>query len=137
MGARRKAREAACQILYQMDILNEWSDRHVAPFWTLLDEQPERDSRKYAESIVAGVLADRARLDALVSSTATNWSMERMGAIDRNILRAASWELSGEHRLPPGVVIDEWVEIAKKFGGENSPSFINGILDKIAKRDAE
>jgi N utilization substance protein B len=134
MGSRRKAREAACQILYQMDITGDWDERRITPYWQLLDDQPERDSRKYAESIVTGVLDDRSSLDAIVSETAKNWALDRMGAIDRNILRAATWELRGEPQLPAGVVIDEWVEIAKKYGGEQSPSFINGILDQIAKR---
>jgi N utilization substance protein B len=137
MGSRRKAREAACQILYQMDLLNDWDSRHIAPFWTLLDDNPDRDSRKYAESIVHGVLSERETIDIMVTKTAKNWSMDRMGAIDRNILRAAAWEMHGDPKLPAGVVIDEWVEIAKRYGGEQSPSFVNGILDNIAKQDPQ
>lgn len=135
MGSRRKAREAACQILYQMDITGDWGEHRIAPYWHLLDTQPERESRKYAEAVVLGVLAARSGLDAMVTEIAKNWALDRMGAIDRNILRAAAWELTGEPKLPPGVVIDEWVEIAKRYGGEQSPSFINGILDQIAKRN--
>lgn len=133
MGSRRKAREAACQILYQMDILGDWDERHIAPYWQLLDAPPQRESRKYAENIVYGVLRERERIDRLLATTAHNWSLERMAAIDRNILRAATWELTGEPKLPPGIVIDEWIEIAKKYGAENSATFVNGILDKIAK----
>jgi N utilization substance protein B len=131
---RRKSREAACQLLYQMDLLNDWDERRIAPFWTLLDAAPERDVRKYAESIVLGVLGMRAEIDALVQKIATNWSLDRMALIDRNILRAAAWELRGEPKLPPGVVIDEWLEIAKRYGGDQSPAFINGILDQLAKQ---
>lgn len=133
MGSRRQAREAACQILYQMDMLNEWSEARIAPYWNLVDAAPERDARKYAESIVRGVMADRGRIDEALERTATNWALGRMALIDRNILRAAAWELTGEPKLPPGVVIDEWVEIAKKYGADQSPSFVNGILDRIAK----
>jgi transcription antitermination protein NusB len=133
MGTRRQAREAACQILYQMDLLEDWNSRHIAPFWQMLDGEAPRQTRKYAESIVAGVLEGRERLDETLSRIAKNWTIDRMGHIDRNILRAAAWEMFGEPKLPAGVVIDEWVEIAKKFGSDQSPSFINGILDQIAK----
>ena len=134
MGTRRQAREAACQMLYQMDVRHEWQDQHIAPFWHLLEELPSRDGRKYAEAIVRGILDERERLDKLVAETSKNWSIERMAAIDRNILRAAAWEMTGPSKLAPGIVIDEWVEIAKKFGTDQSPAFINGILDQVAKK---
>lgn len=121
-------------MLYQMDVRNEWQDRHIAPFWHLLDEEPSKDGRRYAEDIVRGVLSDRDKTDKLVAETSKNWTIERMAAIDRNILRAAVWEMVGPSKLAPGIVIDEWVEIAKKFGTDQSPAFINGILDQVAKK---
>ena len=134
MGSRRKAREAACRILYQMDLRQEWDEAHIAPYWELIGESPPDATRAYAEEIVRGVLAELASLDGTVEQTARHWSVERMPTIDRNILRAAAWELTGAPRLPAGVVIDEWLEISKKYGTEESPAFVNGILDRIAKR---
>ncbi len=133
MGSRRQAREAACQILYQMDLREEWDEAHILSFWNLLERQPDRESRKYAEAIVGGVLRERPRLDEQVEKAARNWSLDRMGMIDRNILRAAAWEMTGEPALSPGIVIDEWLDIARDFGSDDSPAFVNGILDRIAQ----
>ncbi len=131
-GSRRQAREAACQLLYQMDLRQDWKSGQATQFWKLLDAPPERDSRKYAETIVDGVTEYLTELDKTISTCAKNWAVERMAMIDRNILRAAAWELLYE-QLPAGVAINEWLEIAKRYGGEETPSFINGILDRIAK----
>jgi N utilization substance protein B len=89
-------------------------------------------ARAFAEEIVRGVDAHRAALDARIAAHARNWRVERMPAVDRNVLRIATWELMCTD-TPESVVIDEAVDIARDFGSERSPAFVNGVLDAIAR----
>ena len=131
MGARRKARELALQMLYENDVSGTQPDemfRRSAD----LNTAPER-TRAFAEHLVAGTLAHREDLDAIISKQADHWRLSRMPVVDRNILRLALFELLHEPETPRPVVIDEALEIAKRFSTPRSSQFINGILDGVLK----
>jgi N utilization substance protein B len=90
--------------------------------------------REFAQKLVLGTCNESDRLDEEVARAAENWRMERMATVDRNVLRMATWEMLFDHETPPAVIIDEAIEIARKFGSEDSGAFINGILDSIKNR---
>ena len=131
MGIRRKARELALQVLYQIDL----TGLEAAPALELFCEHFEvsKKSIPYTRLLVQGVIDNRQELDSLIGSHAENWRPERMSVIDRNILRLALYELRYQNDVPPKVVINEAIEVAKRFGNEESGPFINGILDAIRK----
>ncbi len=137
MGIRRKAREAALQFLFQEefkpeeDRVTEAPREHFENFCSLY--QVDKRARAYALDLVAGTLARRAEIDALIADGASNWRLPRLSATDRNILRISVWEMLAENEVPDRVVINEGVEVAKRFGAEDSPSFINGVLDAVKK----
>ena len=131
MGARRKARELALQMLFENDIAgtdpNEMFRRSAD-----LKSAPEA-IREFAERLVSGTLRHRDDLDAIISRQADHWRLSRMPVVDRNILRLALFELLHEPETPRPVVIDEALEIAKRFSTPRSSQFINGILDGVLK----
>src|SRR5687768_14162768 len=130
MGARSAAREAALQMLYAAEFGSPDTDRLIADFWR---EFPgDAEGRSYADPAVRGVLADRPRIDAELSSASTNWRIERMNPIARNVLRLGTWELMNRPEIPRAVIIDESVEVAKRYAGTESAAFVNGVLDRIA-----
>jgi N utilization substance protein B len=163
-GKRRTAREMAVQMLYQSDLggsplphifktfdLAEYlareaatsekkRDRTAAP--VAVDERAEHERRKqrvedaflYAQELVRGTLDNQEKIDDLIRSQADNWRLERMPAVDRNILRLAIFEMLHEAETPKLVVVDEAIELAKKFGSEQSGRFINGLLDGLLKQ---
>jgi len=135
MGTRRKARELALQVLYQVEL----SGQPAADAFNLFCEhfQAGKKSRPYAREIVLGVSNDREKINELISRHAENWRPERMSTIDRNILRMAVFELYHRREIPARVVINEAIEVAKRFGTEESGPFINGILDAIKKSMAD
>lgn len=128
MGTRRKSREFALQILYAADLLHASFDTIIRTFW--LDRTPGESVRSYAEHIAAGVLNDRPRIDALIESKSRNWRISRMSIVDRNILRSAVYELLTSD-VPPAVIINEAIEIAKRYGDGESGQFVNGVLDAV------
>ncbi len=132
MGVRRRGRELALQMLYQTELSGAGLEQIMASFEEL-HAAPEGAST-FATSLVQGVLAHLGELDAHIASHADNWRLERMAAVDRNVLRLALYELVHEPDTPPAVVIDEAVELAKRFGSEQSGKFVNGILDGFAHR---
>lgn len=94
------------------------------------------DARAYAERLVRGVLEDREALDALIQGISRNWRLDRMGAVDRNLLRLGAYELQTlKEEVPRNVVINEAVELAKRFGSRESGGFVNGILDRIGRQE--
>jgi len=101
-------------------------------FWDGRDV--DADVRRFAESLIAGVCRGREELDRTIVESAENWRLERMAVVDRNVLRMAVYELLQKDPPPPAVVIDEAVEIARKFGSEDSSRFINGVLDSVRRR---
>lgn len=130
MGARTAAREAALQMLYAAELGQHSADTLLSDFWR---EFPgDAEGRGYADGAVRGVLADRAQLDERLVSASANWRIERMTPIARNVLRLGTWELLNHPEIPRAVIIDESVEIAKRYGGTESGSFVNGVLDRIA-----
>ena len=132
MGKRRRGREYALQLLFQLDLSGGNPEDLFEDFWDGLN--PSTEVLEYAESLVKGTWSQVEFLDTEISGAAQHWRIERMAAVDRNVLRLASWELIFELDTPPAVVLDEAIEVAKKYGSEDSGSFINGILDTIRKR---
>ena len=137
MGMRTKARECAFQMLYQWDITREPMDRVAGLFWQVRTATLE--TRTMAERLARGGQAEVARLDEAIAAASTNWRFERIAAVDRNILRIAAYELMKEPQTPSSVIIDEAVEMAKRFGEADSPPFVNGVLDAVMRkvRDGE
>ena len=133
MGERRRARECALQMLYQIDQTEVTAEEVFAQFWHG-QQQATEELRAFAESLVRGVMARREQLDGLIADAAEHWKLARMAVVDRNVLRLAVYEMLDEGDTPPAVVIDEAIEISKKFGSEDSGKFINGILDAVRKR---
>jgi N utilization substance protein B len=132
MGRRRKAREVALQFLYQLDLQGEDDpDRHAEEFWAR--HPVDEAGRAFAQQLVRGVKQNQAKVDAVIAQYAEHWDIERMAVVDRNILRLAVWELMASDETPGKVAINEAIEIAKKFGTQESSRFINGILDRIYK----
>ncbi len=131
MGRRRQAREAAMQALYAIDMsrLNpdEAFARHRRNF------PPPKAARDFYYSLVQGVLDERERLDRVIELHSSNWKVNRMACVDRNVLRMAVYEMLFCPDIPLKVSINEAVDIGKKFGTEESGAFINGILDAIRK----
>jgi transcription antitermination protein NusB len=132
MGMRTKARECAFQMLYQWDLTREPMDRVAGLFWQVRTSTPE--TRDMAERLARGGQAEVERLDEAISAASTNWRFERIAAVDRNILRIAAYELMKEPQTPSKVIIDEAVEMAKRFGEADSPPFINGVLDAVMRK---
>jgi N utilization substance protein B len=132
VGRRTKARECAFQILYQWQVTGERIEAVVASFWKVRSATPE--ARALAERLARGAQAKAEALDAEIAEAATNWRLERIAPIDRTILRLGAYELADETATPAAVVINEAVELAKRFGDEGSPAFVNGLLDAIRKK---
>jgi N utilization substance protein B len=129
---RRRAREYALQILFQIDFKGrEVSVNDFEDFW--FDKNETGDVKKFAEEIVRGTIKDLDEIDAWIEKVAENWVLRRMAAVDRNILRFAAYEILYRKDIPSAVTINEAIEIAKKFSSSESAPFINGILDKLAK----
>jgi N utilization substance protein B len=126
---RRRAREYALQLLFQLNLTgDELSEEVLRDFWEGINEEP--DVKDFTYSIVTGTREHIEVIDKIINKAAEHWSMDRMAVVDRNILRAAA-------DIPPSVSINEAIEIAKKYSTEESASFINGILDKIQKSKVE
>jgi N utilization substance protein B len=130
MGSRRKAREAAIQMLYQLDLSGESLERALAVYEQHLGTPGERD--EFAIELVRGCHTALAEIDAKIREVSRHWRLERMARVDRNILRLATFELLHLPEVPRKVTLNEAIELAKRFGDENSPAFINGVLDRIA-----
>jgi|SRR6185295_18670372 len=158
-GKRRTAREMAIQMLYQSDL----GGSPLPPIFSTFDlseylaRDPSTEKRRgrltaeerdeiakrrqrvqeafeYAQALVRGTLENREKIDELIRSQADNWRLERMPAVDRNILRLAIYEMLHEQDTPKLVVLDEAIELAKKFGSEQSGRFVNGLLDGLLKQ---
>jgi N utilization substance protein B len=132
MGRRTKARECAFQLLYQRELGGEPMEAVLEGFWRLRAGTPQM--RAMAERLARGADARAAELDALVAEAATHWRLDRIATVDRTILRLGAYELAAEAATPAAVVLDEAVELAKRFGEADSPAFVNGVLDAIRRR---
>jgi N utilization substance protein B len=132
MGTRRAGRESALQMLFAWEAAPAPSvERVIASFWR---ETPgELEGRELADDLVRGVVADLDAVDDAIRKASTNWRVERMARVDRNVLRIGTWELLRANEVPRAVILDEAVELAKRFGSEDSSSFVNGVLDRVAE----
>lgn len=131
MGKRRISRELAVQFLYLTEMNPEDRELQLQMFWENHDCSPE--VRSFTEDILNDIFSHKEEIDSRLEQFSDNWTLSRMTVIDRNLLRMAASEILYSKTVPPKVAIDEAVEISKKFGTEDSPNFINGILDRILK----
>ena len=130
MGARSSGREAALQMLFAMEAGGGSAERVIAAYWRETPGDPE--GREYADAVVRGVYDELTAVDEAIKKASTNWRLERMARVDRNVLRLGAWELLRQGDVPRAVILDEAVELAKRFGSEESGAFVNGVLDRIA-----
>lgn len=129
-GRRRKARIIALKALYEMDTVDHQPEDILA---RLLEEAAATpDVEDFARQLVAGVLAHRAQIDEVIRQKAPAWPLEQVAAVDRNILRLAIFEILLDNRVPVRAAINEAVELAKAFGGDSSPKFVNGVLGAVS-----
>ncbi|HET9480534.1 MAG TPA: transcription antitermination factor NusB [Candidatus Polarisedimenticolia bacterium] len=131
-GERRRAREYALQILFQLDLAPDGVEQALETFWN--DKRVTGAVQEFAERIARGTMERRDAIDQVIAACALNWRVSRMAVVDRNLLRMAVYEFLCEPDTPRVVAIDEAIEIAKKFGTDESGPFINGILDAIRIR---
>ena len=131
MGNRRLSRELVIQFLYLTEMNEGEVTSQLESFWE--NNSCEKDVQSFTEDILNDIFDHKKEIDARLEKYSDNWTLSRMTVIDRNLLRMAASELMYSKTVPPKVAIDEAVEIAKKYGAEDSPNFINGILDRILK----
>jgi transcription antitermination protein NusB len=137
MGQRRRAREVALQILYQMEVAKEPPHEAIELFYEIAADEEDRrieipePVRPFAEKLVHGVYGREAEIDGLMASASEHWRIERMSIIDRNILRIAIFEMLYCFDIPPKVSINEAIDLGKTFGSPDSGAFINGVLDHL------
>lgn len=129
MGKRRKSREHALKILYRKDITKENINEIIKSYWE--ESKVNSDIKGFSIQLAKGTTSNIGKIDRCIKKVSEHWSLDRMSVIDRNILRAAVHELLFMKDIPPKVAIDEAIEIAKKFGTDDSADFVNGLLDKI------
>ena len=131
MGHRRAGRERALQMLYGRDIGGSSDDEILCDYRTMDELSPR--VREFAEQLFMGVAERVAELDLLIQNHAQNWRLSRMAAVDRNVLRLAAFELLSGGKSPDSAIINEAIELARKFSTQDSAQFVNGILDSIRK----
>ena len=135
MGKRREGREAAVQFLYQFDVNRRPVDELLLAFWKLRSGPGKAEAspktRTFTEELVKGVTAHLPEIDALITKFTANYDIHRIAVVDRNILRVGIYEMLHCDDVPPVVAINEAIEVAKKFGSEESGRFVNGILDRM------
>ena len=131
MGARTTAREAALQMLFAIEATSGDVDQAISDFWRELPGDAE--GREYADELVRGVRRDADKLDERIRAASQNWRLERMARIDRNALRLGTYELLTRTDVPRAVVLDEAVELAKRYASEDAAKLVNGILGRIVR----
>ena len=132
MGTRRKSRELAMQMLFQGDLGKQKPEEVESLFWASRDDVDD-ETRGFAQDIHRLAAERRAEVDALIEKHAQNWRLERMPVVDRNLLRAAVAEMLGYPKTPAAVVINETLEIARRYAAPESVNFLNGVLDAIGR----
>jgi N utilization substance protein B len=131
MGRRRKAREHTLRILFQLEFENEKLEEAVSQYWE--NRKIPEEIKEYSTWLVKGIAAHQEKIDRIIQSVSEHWRISRMALIDRNILRMAVFELLYEENLAPAIVINEAIEIARRYSGDEAVTFVNGILDAIRK----
>ena len=132
IGKRRKGRELAMQMLFQADMGRQTPDEVRKSFWQAREEV-EPDTRGFAEDLFRVATAKAEEIDAAIEKHSANWKLTRMSAVDRNVLRTAVAEMTGFRGTPAPIVINEALEIAKRYSSPESINFLNGVLDAIAR----
>jgi len=132
LGRRRRSREFALQVLYQIEIAKQDAIKVVAQFQDHFFIGAERDD--FLERLVLGVSKHRQEIDRLIEQYSENWRLDRMNIIDRNILRMAAFELLYCKDIPPKVTLNEAIDLGKRYGTDDSGGFLNGILDRIQNK---
>lgn len=131
MGQRRKARECALQILFQFEFNAGDPKALIKVYWD--HQKASLEVREYGTWIVEAIIAHGEDIDRAIQSASKNWRLARMAVIDRNILRIAVCELLYEKTLAPAIIMNEAIEIAKRYSGEESAVFVNGVLDAVGR----
>ncbi|HSC29969.1 MAG TPA: transcription antitermination factor NusB [Vicinamibacterales bacterium] len=133
-SARRRAREAALQMLYQWEIGRISAEEAIESFWQRDDvDDLDEDARGFADGLLRGTVRRLAEIDAMLAASATNWRVERMAVIDRLVLRLAVCEMLEQPATPAKVVINEAIEVARVYSGDEAVAFVNGVLDAVRK----
>lgn len=132
MGKRRKARECGLQILFQLEFTSDDLSPVLKDYWAR--QKVPAETREYSEWLVRGIWEHRAEIDRVIQQASRHWRLERMATVDRNILRIAVFEMLYEKNLAPSIIMDEAIEIAKKYSGQEAANFVNGILDGVNRR---
>ena len=135
MGKRRSSREQALKFLYQSELNEGDHDKQMEQFLERVSSQDEVE--EFMQELVQTVVRYKKEIDETLKKCSDNWELERMAVVDRNILRVGACELLYMPSTPPKVAINEAVEIAKRYGNEDSPEFVNGVLDKIYKEASQ
>lgn len=133
MGIRRKAREAALQLMFMQEYLDGLDEERID--FSLEHFSVFKEARDYAKSLCLGVSTHIKKIDSVITCASQNWSVSRMSRVDRAILRIATYELCFLDEVPLNVVINEAIEIAKRYGSDESANFINGVLDRVAEKE--
>lgn len=118
------------QALYQLEIRNEPSPAILATFWEQCEAGPR--ARQFALQLIDGVRESREQIDAVIEKSTENWKLDRLSTVDLSVLRVACYELMCAREVPVNVVLDEAIEVARRFGTKESATFVNGVLDRIA-----
>ena len=134
MGVRRKSRELALQVLFQEEFNPDLNvEQSLALYRESFDTSPE--VWEYTKALIQGVRGEKDKIDPIIQAYSKHWKMDRMSLVDRNLLRIATYELRFlDREIPPKVVINEAIEIGKKYSSEDSASFLNAVLDNISKQ---
>jgi N utilization substance protein B len=132
MGTRRKSRELAMQMLFQGDLGKQKPEEVTELFWDARDDVDD-ETRGFADDIHRLYAEREDEIDALIQKHAQNWRLERMPVVDRNLLRAATAEMLGYPKTPAAVVINETLEVARRYAAPESINFLNGVLDAIGR----
>jgi len=131
MGRRRKAREETLRILYRLEFDNRQPEETLSQYWE--NKKTNQATREYSTWLVNGIISHHKKIDTIIQNASEHWRLSRMALIDRNILRMAVFELLYEENIEPAVVINEAIEIAKAYSGNEAATFVNGVLDAIRK----
>ena len=132
MGTRRKSRELAMQMLFQGDLGKHTPEQVTKLFWDTRDDVDD-DTRAFAEDIYRVATAKQPEIDKMIETHAQNWRLERMAVVDRNLIRAAVAEMLGSPNTPAAIIINESLEVARRYAAPESVNFLNGVLDAIAR----
>ena len=136
--SRRKARELALQVLFHLDFTGGDFRQVMAAVYAMQDEEVPESVVEYVEWVVAGTLDKQAEIDKQISELARDWTLERMGGVDRAATRMAIFEIKyGEGKVPPRAAVNEAVELAKHYGSDESGKFVNGVLGSLVRGTAE